>query len=168
MGDSLPPPAEFDLVDSFARRRGADAEIVLAEPKTDLAGGGLTVRLALGRTKVEAEAEASETADGRRLVVRVPRSRLTDGAWSLAVVRPGGDVAPLAARLLVQGERPLVLLWGANAGTTYVPLARAKGARATALRTGARAADRVLDVLPEKQAVRARRKARKLARRVLG
>lgn len=168
MGDSLPPPAEFDLVDSFARRRGADAEIVLAEPKTDLAGGGLTVRLALGKKSIDADAEATDTPAGRRLVVRVPRSRLSDGTWSLAVVRPGDDVAPLAARLLVQGERPLVLLWGAKAGDTHVPTPRAEGGRGAVLRTGIRAANRLFDALPEKQGKQARRKARALARKVVG
>jgi len=168
MGDSLPPPAEFDLVDSFARLRGTDVEIVLAEPKTDLAGGGLTVRLALAGRSVDGEARADESADARRLVVRVPRRQLSDGSWSLAVVRPDGDVAPLAARLLVQGARPLVLLWGANGGRSAVPKGRYDDPKRRAARAGAKALDRALTVLPEERATRLRKQAHAAARRLLG
>jgi hypothetical protein len=167
MGDSLPPPAEFDLVDSFARLRGTDVEIVLAEPRTDLtASGGLTVRLTQGRTPVDAPAEAADTAAGRRLTVRVPRSRLTDGTWSLAVVRPGGDVAPLAARLLVQGRRPLVLLWGAKGARTHEPPART-GARGRVVSAGSRGFDQLVGLLPPERAATARRQVQGLARKFL-
>jgi len=110
MGNSLPPPAEFDLVDSFARVRGSDVEIVLGEPKTDIADDGVTVRLELTGRTVTAQAMLVQEG-GRRLVVRAPRSQFSDGVWSLAVIHADGSVAPLAARLLVQGQRPLVLLW---------------------------------------------------------
>lgn len=168
MGDSLPPPAEFDLVDSFARLRGADAEIVLADPKTELAGGNLMVRLAHDGRTVEAEAEGTDTAAGRRLVVRLPRSRLSDGVWSLAMVRSDGSVAPLAARLLVQGARPLVLLWGAQGSRSKTPKTRPSDSKQRAARAGARALDRALAALPDERATRVRQRARAAARRVLG
>jgi len=168
MGNSLPPPAEFDLVDSFARLRGADAELVLAEPKTELVAESLTVRLELGDKRIDAAAEATEAPAGRRLVVRVPRSRLSDGTWSLAVVRPGDDVAPLAARLLVQGARPLVLLWGASGGHTVAPRGRRNDPKKRAARAGARAFDRMVTVLPEQRAAQLRTQARRAARRLLG
>jgi hypothetical protein len=167
MGNSLPPPAEFDLVDSFARLRGADVEIVLAEPKTELTDGGLTVRLTQGRTSVDAPAEASEMATGRRLTVRVPRRRLTDGTWSLVVVRPDGDVAPLAARLLVQGRRPLVLLWGAKGGNTYEPPSARTDVRSKMVAVGAQGFDRVTSLLPPERAAAARRQVQGLARKFL-
>jgi hypothetical protein len=168
LGDSLPPPAEFDLVDSFARLRGSDAEIVLADPKTDLSGAGTLVRLEMGGQRVQA---AAETPDSR-LVVRVPRSRLSDGIWSIAVVRAGSDggesVAPLAARLLVQGARPLVLLWGAKGGKSQAPTGRAGDVKQRLLRGGADALDRALTVLPPDRAAEVRRRIRSGARRVLG
>lgn len=168
MGDSLPPPAEFDLVDSFARLRGADAEIVLAAPKTELADSGVAVRLAHGGRTVEAPASVSGDDAGRRLTVRVARSRLADGIWSLSVIRPDGSEAPLAARLLVQGRRPLVLLWGAKGGRSHVPKGRPNDPRRRALRAGSRAFDRALAVLPEDRARRVRATARAAARKVLG
>ena len=164
MGDSLPPPAEFDLVDSFARQRGSDVEIVFAEPKTDISGDQLAVRLTLGQRVVTARAEGS----GARLTVRVARSELTDGTWGLSVVRPDGAVAPLAARLLVQGRRPVVLLWGAKATRTLVPLGRADEPKARVARAGARALDRAVAVLPPERAKQVRRGARRAARKLLG
>jgi hypothetical protein len=166
VGNSLPPPAEFDLVDSFARVRGADAEIVLAEPKTDIADEGVTVRLELDGRSATAAAELTQER-GRRLVVRLPRNQLSDGTWSLAVIHADGSVAPLAARLLVQGARPLVLLWGAKPGRTQEPTGRADAPKARAARAGARALDRALAPLPDAQAKRVRAQARRLARKVL-
>jgi hypothetical protein len=167
MGDSLPPPAEFDLVDSFARLRGTEAEIVLAEPKTEIADDGVSVRLQQGGQSLDAPAEATDSGLGRRLVVRVPRNRLTDGTWSLAVVRPDGSIAPLAARLLVQGARPLVLLWGAKAGKTQEPAGRPNDPKIRAARAGARVLDRALTPLPADKAKQIRRQARQLARKIL-
>lgn len=163
MGDSLPPPAEFDLVDSYARLRGATAEIVLAEPKTDLSGGSLTVRLSLGASVVTAPAEA----DGARLTVRIPRAQLTDGTWSLSVIRPDGAEAPLAARLLVQGRRPLVLLWGAKPAKTQLPPGRAAGSKKRVAKAAGHALDRALTVLPPEKAEKVRGQARRKARKLL-
>src|SRR3954454_15049936 len=168
MGDSLPPPAEFDLVDSFARLRGADAEIVLGDPKTELIGVEQTVRLAQGKRRIDAAAEMSESPVGRRLTVRVPRNRLSNGVWSLRVVHADGSVAPLAARLLVQGRRPLVLLWGAQGKTSQVPAGRPSDVKRRVATTGARVLDRALTVLPDEKAARVRKQVRTAARKVLG
>jgi len=168
MGDSLPPPAEFDLVDSFARLRGADAEIALGDPKTELVGVEQTVRLSQGRRRIDAAAEMSDSPTGRRLTVRVPRSRLSDGIWSLQVVHADGSVAPLAARLLVQGRRPLVLLWGAHGGKSQVPAGRPTDVKRRVAATGARVLDRALTLLPEEKAARVRQQVRTTARKVLG
>jgi hypothetical protein len=168
MGDSLPPPAEFDLVDSFARLRGDKAEIVLAEPKTELTESTAVVRLRRGGRSVDAAGDVVDSSTGRRLIVRVPRSELSDGIWSLTVVRSEDDVAPLAARLLVQGQRPLVLLWGANAGASAVPTSRASDPKRRAGAAAGQLLTRALSVLPDEQARRIRKPIRKIARRVLG
>src|SRR4051794_26554073 len=124
MGDSMPPPTTFDLVESFARRRGGDVEIVLAEPKADIATSSATVQLRRGSATVRAAAELVTDADGRRLIIRAPRERFTDGIWTLQLLEDGEVVQGLAARLLVQGQRPLVLLWGAKARATRLPPVR--------------------------------------------
>ena len=164
MGDSLPPPAEFDLVDSFARLRGADAEIVLANPKTEIAGENTLVRLESGARKVDAGASADSSGS---LVVRVRRSELGDGIWRLAVVRGPDDVAPLAARLLVQGSRPLVLLWGAKGGKTEAPTGRANDTKHRVVRAGSQVLDRALSVLPPERAATVRKRIRRTARKLL-
>jgi hypothetical protein len=167
MGNSPPPPAEFDLVDSFARLRGDDVEIVLAEPKTDIAADGASLRLQKSGPSVSAPAQLVESG-GRRLTARVPRGRLGNGIWSLAVVHADGSVAPLAARLLVQGPRPVVLLWGAEAGPTEEPRRRGStGGRSGAVHAGGRVLDRALAPLPDAQAERIRRGIRRAARRIL-
>jgi hypothetical protein len=168
MGDSRPPPAEFDLVDSFARRRGADVEIVLAEPKTELAVTTATVQLRQGKRSADATGDFAESAAGRRLTVRVRRAELSDGTWSLAVRKDDGSIAPLAARLLIQGDRPVVLLWGAQGARTQVPTGRPDDPKRKALSSGARLLDRALSVLPEDRAKTMRKQARRAARRVLG
>jgi hypothetical protein len=164
VGDSLPPPAEFDLVDSFARLRGSDAEIVLANPKTEIAGADTAVRLESGSRTVDAQAAAD--AQGR-LVVRVRRNQLDDGIWRLAVVRGGTDVAPLAARLLVQGARPLVLLWGAEGNKTRVPGRRRNARRQRVVEIGTDMVDRALTVLPPQRAAAVRKRIRRTARKLL-
>jgi hypothetical protein len=168
MGDSLPPPAEFDLVDSFARLRGDQVEIVLAEPKAELSGSSQTVTLRHDGQAVEASAELIDADGTRTLTVRLPRARLSDGVWTVGVRREDGTVAPLAARLLVQGRRPLVLLWGARAGTTHAPAPRRSPSKQRVVSAGKHALDRALAVLPEAKADVVRKQARTAARRLLG
>jgi hypothetical protein len=168
MGDSMPPPATFDLVDSFARRRGADVEIVLADPQTETTSGAVSVRLAQGERAVEARAELEDAPAGRRLTVRAPRSEVADGIWTLELSSASGP-QQLAARLLVQGERPLVLLWGAKAGRTRLPDVKGLAARKRkAAHVGGQVLDRALAVLPEEKRRALRAQARTTARRVLG
>ena len=169
MGSSLPPPAAIDLVSSFARRRGADVEIVLAEPELSHGNQGLSLRLSKGRVSVPATAELVEPDGAQRLVARFPRSRLTDGTWSLVLETAGADRPErVDARLLVQGDRPLVLLWGATRQSSRLPDRRAwlTSTRRAAAAGGA-ALDRVLEVLPPERAATVRARARTLARRVL-
>jgi hypothetical protein len=168
VGDSLPPPAEFDLVGSYARRRGSDVEIVLADPKTAVSGS-IVVRLARGKRKVDAKGSLDTDPRGRRLVARAPRSAFADGNWSLTLLTDDGSPEPLAARLLVQGDRPLVLLWGAKDKPTVEPDNRAvPSAKRRAAAAGGRALDRVLSVLPDDRAKQVRERARSAARKVLG
>jgi hypothetical protein len=165
VGDSLPPPASFDLVGSFARRAGQDAEIVIFEPKLRLpAGASPAIALRNGARSVHASVTIEETAHGKRLVARTARDQLTDGMWSLEL-RAGAAPERLDARLLVQGERPLVLLWGADSTPKYARRGRTPRRRAAA--AGGRALDKALTVLPAERAERIRKQARGIARRLL-
>lgn len=179
MGNSLPPPAAIDLVGSYARRRGDEVEIVLWEPELTARPGRLV--LTRGSSAVESSVELVDDAIGRRLVARAARDQLTNGIWALALHSEGGDVEPVAARLLVQGDRPLVLLWGARSARSLVPPARPAAPAAPAApagpstptgtqrlaHAGGRALDRALSVLPENRAAMLRSRARTVARRVL-
>jgi hypothetical protein len=82
---------------------------------------------------------------------------------------------PVSARLLVQGQRPVVLLWGEKTKKSVLPAGRPSlraGGRAAAARraalTGSKALDRGLKVLPDQQAEKVRRTVRKVAKSVLG
>lgn len=167
MGDSMPPPATFDLVGSFARRRGADVEIVLSEPKTEVSGSPVVVTLAKAGRSIDASGDLADGASGRRLTVRAPRDRFTDGTWSLRLRNTSGTAEILDARLLVQGERPLVLLWGATDSPSIVPPRRVDQVKRTVVKSGGKALDRALSVLPDGQARRIRSQVRVVARRVL-
>jgi hypothetical protein len=160
MGDSLPPPATFDLVDSFARRR---------DPKTELIEANAVVRLKYGKRSVDAAGQLVQSPAGRRLTVRAPRNQFVNGIWSMSVQTEADGFVPLAARLLVQGDRPLVLLWGATPGRTVLPPVRAVPVtpKQRAAAVGGRALDSVLSVLPDEKASVVRKKARQAARRVL-
>ncbi|GAB2887616.1 hypothetical protein [Nocardioides pacificus] len=123
MGQSLPPQAAIDLVSSYARRRGDDVELVLRDPSDDITGEqlALTLRRTRGdRTRrVRGTCELVAGAD-RRLVARAPRAELSDGIWDI-ILREGEGRRRVGARLLVQGERPVVLLWGAQSTESRLP-----------------------------------------------
>jgi hypothetical protein len=121
MGNSAPPPAAFDLVGSYARRRDTDVELVLTEPKIELVDSPAVVELRKDDAVVEATGELVEAAGVRRLTVRAPRAQLSDGVWTLALRRTDDAPHRLEARLLVQGARPLVLLWGAKTPASFLP-----------------------------------------------
>lgn len=115
MGESLPPTGAVDLTASFARRRGSHVEIVLADPTVAVAAP--TLVLTAPDLTHSAPAQLTDGPTGRRLVARIPRGSLTNGTWRLALRADNGDAdadMEVDARLLVQDERPVVLLWGAR------------------------------------------------------
>ncbi|MBM9461038.1 hypothetical protein JK386_14145 [Nocardioides sp. zg-536] len=121
MGDSLPPKATVDLVGSYARRRGDRAEIVLSEPKEVVDGQGWAV---LRRKDLEVSADLRLVTDerGRRYVVSCENAQLADGRWALILCGEDGQRQRVNARLLVQGERPLCLLWGTRPPESTKPI----------------------------------------------
>ena len=172
MGDSLPPPAAIDLVGSYARRRGAEVEVVLAAAPLALTDGAVVTFARGGRTVVGRGA-VTEPAGVRTFTVRAARDRFADGVWALTVTTETGAAERIDARLLVQGDRPLVLLWGAAGRPSVVPKASGSPAKASVARrkqaaaAGGRVLERALSVLPEPQAKALRGRARTVARRVL-
>jgi hypothetical protein len=114
-----PGPLAFDYVDSHARLRGDEVELVLCG--LDGAEGATSVVLSRDGSRVAAPADvrAGETTEVR---ARTPRSGLGDGEWSIAL--EGGSPGPVDGRLLVQGARPVVLLLGATAPRSVVPRPR--------------------------------------------
>ncbi|SHH23030.1 hypothetical protein SAMN05443575_3486 [Jatrophihabitans endophyticus] len=168
MGDSLPPSADFDLVGSYARRRGADVEIVLADPKENLAGVE-ALTLTCGDRKAVATAALSTQPSGSALVARLPRGKVRDGIWNVALGKNVRNAQRLNARLLVQGDRPLVLLWGDRTRGSLVPAnAYPRTAKQRVASTAGQVADRALAQLPADRARRIRTTLRASARRVLG
>jgi hypothetical protein len=114
VGDSKPPAsAPVNLVDSYARRRGRRAEVVLAEPNPPLDGDGLVMVLRREDQRLRSPAKLVDDDRGRRLVASFPADDLTDGQWRVILRVAGERVAP-PVRLLVQGRRPMVLLWGSR------------------------------------------------------
>ena len=112
MGAVSAEPLTFDVVDSHARLRGHEVEIVLSgldEVRTEDARS-----LDLSRDGLSVTAPAKGA--GTDVRARTPRSGLVDGQWSIAL-----DGRPVAARLLVQGARPIVLLIGAKAPRSAIP-----------------------------------------------
>ena len=166
MGLSAPPPASIDLVGSFARRRGSDVELVLWAPTQ--AQHATTVELGKGATAVGGSIELVSDPEGDRWVARVPRAELSDGQWTITVVTPDGERSKVEARLLVQGARPLVLLWGAKSLEAGIaPEPPAPTPRKRAAQAGGRLLDSALRPLPPRRAVAARKSLRRAARRVL-
>ncbi|MGH3630708.1 MAG: hypothetical protein ACRDRL_25110 [Sciscionella sp.] len=169
MGDSAPPPAGFDLVGSYARRRADNVEIVLSEPRDDVAGwpdDGLVLRMHKGRNVVDAAARQVDDGSVRRVVALASRQRLTNGTWSVQLSCGDLPARSVAARVLVQGQRPIALLWGASQSQSVIPTRRSTPKRRAVSAAGA-ALDRALAVLPPERAVRIREQARRAARRVL-
>lgn len=163
MGDSLPPPAAIDLVGSYARLKGSDIEIVLSEPSW--AGSSGVLMLKKGRVTVGAQTELVEDGYGRRLLIRTPRSELRDGIWSLRLRLDEVGDEPIGARLLVQADRPLALLWGAGKSRSRLPEARPTVTMRSRIASAAGwAVDAALSALPAERAHRMRSFARTAAR----
>jgi hypothetical protein len=119
---SKPPAAEIDLVDSYARRVGDEVELSLARPAMEVPDGAVIVLRADGGRHAE-EPEMTDDAGGRRLVARLPRAALGDGTYVVRLRTADGSLR-LGCRLLVQGERPLVLLWGDKTPPSTLPVSR--------------------------------------------
>jgi len=169
MGNSLPPPAGFDLVDSYARRRGDEVEVVLALPAGTLAPPTAEVTFSSGRRSLNGTATSGEVVgDASRVILRAPRDQFANGIWSIALKPTLESVERVNARLLVQGERPLVLLWGARTPNSEIPVRTyPRYSRQWATAGAGRVLDRALTVLPDKKARRVRQRVRKTARRIL-
>lgn len=168
MGNSLPPPAAFDLISSFARVTGAEIEVVLADPTVEFAVPTVNVGLRRGRQVVIAAGTIERGASGVRLLVRVARNELTDGTWTLSIERESAPPERIGARLLVQGDRPVVLLWGAQDPRSVIPKPRTvTPRRRAAAAVAGQVLDKALIVLPEEHAKRLRASARTAARRVI-
>jgi hypothetical protein len=164
-----------DYVDSHVRMRGSDVELVLCGLPADVGDGAKLVLTQDGIT-ASAPVEVRGSGELRDLVARTPRAALGDGQWSLTLT--GSEDLTVGARLLVQGDRPLVLLLGATSPRSAVPTRKRRRRRAPAAprvlstrqkvaRAGGRVLDKALSVLPESSAANARRRARGLARSVL-
>jgi hypothetical protein len=168
MGLSLPPPATLDLVGSFARRRGDVVELVLARSDLPSTSGPIVVRLTNGSSVVTGAAQVRSAAEGSDVVGSVPARALQDGVWGIGLGAEGDDeFAPVTARLLVQGARPVVLLWGEKGTTSKAPRAASRGARSQVMATGSKALDAGLKALPAELAAQVRAGIRKVARTVV-
>jgi hypothetical protein len=165
VGDSLPPAGPIDLIGSYARMSDLHVEIVLERPS--LTGSKSVLVLTKDERSVQARVRVVQHAEGRRFVVRVPRRRLRAGIWSLTMRSERGGDEVVGARLLVQDERPLVLLWGPETYGSIVPAQRANTPKARAVNTAAHALDIVLAKLPAGRAHQIRDQVRAVARRIL-
>lgn len=169
MGQSLPPPATLDLVGSFARRNGSDVDLLLARSDLPNSTGALVVHLARGSKSVTGTASVRESGEGSDVVAKVPAKHLSDGTWTIRLGVKGDDeTVPVTARLLVQGQRPVVLLWGEKDPKSAVPTSR--GASTVARRvavSGSKVLDAGLKVLPDPAAAKVRTSVKKVAKSVL-
>jgi hypothetical protein len=119
---SKPPPAEIDLVDSYARRDGDDVVLSLARPAMEVPAGAMIVLRGAG-SRHAAEPTLRDEGGVRRLTARVPRSALGDGTYVVRLRTPDRNLR-LGCRLLVQGDRPVVLLWGDKTPASTLPVSR--------------------------------------------
>ena len=128
MGSSA--PAAIDYVDSHARLRGSEVEVVLCGLAEDV-GDRTALVLSRAGSTISAPAQVQTTGDTRELRARTPRRGLSDGYWTIALA--ADESLTIDARLLVQGARPVVLVLGATAPPSVVP---AKVVESETLTTG--------------------------------
>jgi hypothetical protein len=98
-------------VNSYALRRAGRIEVVLADPAPPLDADGAVMVLRAGRERVRSRATVVDDGRGRRLVASFAEEELADGQYRV-VVRTSETRSRPGVRLLVQGQRPVVLLWG--------------------------------------------------------
>lgn len=169
MGDSKPPKATFDLIDSYAKLQGENAQIVLHHPQFDILEPANLI-LIQGAKRRRTEATVVDGPSGKQVLASVPRSSLSDGTWNVRL-RSGERNSLLNVRLLVQGERPLVLLWGSRALPSPLPdphprpLHPAAKVAAGAKATGRTLGHKVLTKLPKQQADTVRKVVRRVEER---
>ncbi len=183
MGSSLPPPSTIDLVGSFSRLDGSEVEVVLSGPAEHLRQE-TTVTFAKGAQRVPGQASWSDQSERGELTLRAPRDHFNNGSWGILL---GEQRVRIGARLLIQGERPTVLLWGAKSSPSRLAdpnperlarVAAAKARRAAkeqelkrpsrrAASAAGKALDRALAPLPSSSAAKIRSGIRKAARKVL-
>jgi hypothetical protein len=170
MGQSLPPPATLDLVGSYARRNGSAIDLLLARSDLPNSTGPLVVELSKGASSVTGTAEVRASGEGSDVQASVPARQLSDGVWKIQLGVAGDDErVPVSARLLVQGQRPVVLLWGEKTQKSMVPAAKTVtgGVARRVAAGGSKALDVGLKALPEQQAAKVRQTVKKVAKAVL-
>jgi hypothetical protein len=162
-------PLPVDLVGSCARR-SVTGDVVLsiaALPTRHVGEVPLHLRKGPRRSRTTARLTASSRLDqSGDLVATVPRAALPDGVWTLSVALPGERVRPLDARLLVQGRRPVVLLWGAVGKVSRPPEPKTSRTRRDQfVSAGSRVLDLSVRVLPPGRRTEARQAMRRVARK---
>lgn len=169
MGDSKPPKATFDLIDSYANLEGTDVRIVLNDPQFEIAAPAELV-LIQGNKRRRADALVVDGDAGRQVIAKLPRRALADGTWRLRL-RSGERNSRLNVRLLIQGQRPLVLLWGATALPSALPEPHSREPRPavraveSVTATGRKVGRKMLTKLPEQPANALRRVVRRVEAR---
>lgn len=158
MGNSKPPAAVIDLVDSYACRHDGQVQIVLVDPQAPI-GEKPVIVMRRGNDRLKAPAQLIEDERGRRLVALVPRGRRLRGTWKLKLVSEGHPRVRLQARLLVQGpHRPVVLLWGHRSDTSRLPEPHPRESEETHDGAPRRLASKAVSMLPEGTADQLRRR----------
>jgi hypothetical protein len=166
-----PAPLPLDLVGSCARR-SVNGDVLLSVaglPTWHVGEVLLHLRQGPRRRRTTARLTASSRLDhAADLVATVPRAVLSDGVWTLSVALPGEPVRPLDARLLVQGRRPVVLLWGAVGNVSRLPEPKTRRTpRDRFVSVGSRLLDLSVRVLPPGRRTEARQAMRRVARKAL-
>lgn len=109
------PTAELtaDSLLSYARLDGDAVRVVLGLPEgAEVAETRLFVRFQNDETRVRFPARL-ERSDGRaRVEVSAPREQIADGVWQLKLREDGGTLYDVGARVLLNGDQPVALLFG--------------------------------------------------------
>jgi hypothetical protein len=104
--------APVNRVDSYAVRTGHRVDLVLSDPESSW-DAEVVVVLRRGERRLRSAASLVDDIDGRRLVASFPADALADGQYR-AVVRVAGAPVRTGARLVVDGDLPVVLRWGTD------------------------------------------------------